>query len=66
MNGGVGMTIKEGDRVRIKNYSPDLDGEEGVVHQINGEYVMVFPDCQPDNSKYPIELYSCEVEKIEG
>lgn len=61
--GAFGMVIA-GDRVRIKNYSETLNGETGTVAYRDGGYVYVFPDCQPDNTKYPVELYDNEVEKI--
>jgi hypothetical protein len=56
--------VEAGDRVRIKNYSEKLNDELGTVDSRSGYYVYVFPDCQPDNKDYPLELYDCEVEKI--
>jgi hypothetical protein len=58
------MTVEVGNRVRIKNYSEKLNGELGTVDSCDGYYVYVFPDCQPDNKKYPVELYQHEVEKV--
>lgn len=50
------------DTVRIKGYSKKLNGKLGVVDSTDGEYVYVFPNCQPNNTKYPVELYQSEVE----
>jgi hypothetical protein len=56
--------FREGDRVRITKYSKTLNGELGTVSFINGFYIYVYPDCQPDNTRYPIELYSSELEMV--
>jgi len=58
------VMIKVGNRVRIKNYSKTLNGEKGTVVRRDGYYVYVYPDCQPNNTKYPLELYDCELEKL--
>lgn len=57
--------MKKGDTVRIKNYSEALNGELGTIDYIDGGYIGVFPDCQPDNTKYPVELYFHEVEIVD-
>ena len=56
--------VEAGDRVSIKNYSKKLNGELGTVDHRDGAYMYVFLDCQPDNTKYPIELYDNEVEQL--
>lgn len=58
------MLVKKGDRVRIKNFAEKFNGEIGTVGYRNGYYVYVFIDNQPDNKKYPFELYDSEVELI--
>ena len=58
--------VKAGDRVCIKSYSEELNGEFGIVSHRDGFYVYIFPDCQPDNTKYPVELYDNEVEKVKN
>ena len=57
--------IQEGSRVRIQNYSKKFNGELATVDHIDGGYVYVFLDCQPENKKYPLELYHHEVENID-
>lgn len=56
--------VKAGDRVRIKCYAEKWNGEIGTVDYRDGAYVYVFIDSQPDNKKYPFELYDHEVELI--
>ncbi len=58
------MIVKAGDRVRIKNYAEKFNGEIGTVDSVDGAYVHVFIDSQPDNTEYPFELYETEVELI--
>ena len=60
------MTVTAGDRVRIKNFAKKFDGELGTVDRRDGYYVYVFLDCQPENKKYPLELYDNEVELQTG
>ncbi len=57
--------IRAGNRVRIKNYSKELNGEKGTVSSRDGYYVYVYLDCQPHNTKYPLELYDHELEKLQ-
>jgi hypothetical protein len=56
--------VDVGDRVRIKNFAKKFNGELGTVDYRDGYYVYVFPDCQPENKEYPLELYDHEVELI--
>ena len=58
------MNVQSGDRVRIQFYSEQLNGTLGTVDRVDGQYVYVFPDIQPNNNKYPIELYPREVTKL--
>jgi hypothetical protein len=56
--------IENGTRVRVKNYAPRYNGELGTVDYVDGYYVYVFLDCQPDNTEYPFELYQHEIEIV--
>ena len=56
--------IKKGDKVKVVHYSREFNGEFGVVARIDGFYVYVFLDCQPDNDRYPVELLAHEVELV--
>ena len=57
--------VKAGDRVRIKNFAKKFNGGLGTVDSVDGYYVNVFPDSQPENKTYPLELLDNEVELVE-
>ena len=57
--------VEAGDKVRIKNYAKKFNGELATVDSRDGAYVYVFPDCQPENKEYPLELYEHEVELVQ-
>lgn len=52
--------IKAGDRIRVKNFSKDLNGKIGFVHHVNGEEVYVRMSHRPKNESW--QLYRWEVE----
>jgi hypothetical protein len=58
------MKMKKGDRVKIVQYDLKWNGKIGTIDRVDGWLVYVFLDCQPDNTKYPFQLYYSEVEKL--
>ena len=56
--------FKQGDKVKVKNYHPDFNGLLATVDSVDGYYVRVFLDSQPDNGKYPLDLLNTEVEYV--
>lgn len=56
--------FEKGDRVRVKNFTDKFNGELGIVDSVDGYYVNVFLDCQPDNKDYPLELLQTEVSHV--
>ena len=57
--------VKKGDRVRIKNFAKKFNGGLATVDSVDGYYVNVFPDSQPENKTYPLELLDNEVELVQ-
>lgn len=61
---GETIMFKKGDRVKVKNYAKKFNGKLATVDRVNGFYVYVFLDCQPNNKCYPLELYETEVTHV--